>query len=61
MFPHKEGSKETLAWRLALSAKGRWRLSKPLPSNIAMAKESLSSIDQQSLTDYYNRVNRLQL
>ena len=60
-FLRKEGVEESLAWRLALSGKGWWRLSNSPASSIAMNKLLFSTMGYQSLTDYYNLVKRFKL
>ena len=60
-FLRKEGVEESLAWRLALSGKGWWRLSNSPASNIGMNKLWFARMGYQSLTDYYNLVKRFKL
>ena len=60
-FLRKEGVEKTLAWRLALSGKGWWRLSASPASSIAMNKLWFARMGYQSLKDYYDRVNGFQL
>lgn len=60
-FLRKEGVEETLAWRLALSGKGWWRLSASPASSIAMNKLWFARMGYLSLTDYYEQVHRFKL
>jgi group II intron reverse transcriptase/maturase len=60
-FLRKEGVEESLAWRLALSGKGWWRLSNSPASSIGMNKLWFARMGYQSLTDYYNLVKRFKL
>ena len=60
-FFRKEGIEETLAWRLALSGKGWWRLSNSPASSMAMNKEWFSRMGYQSLKVYYEQVKRFKL
>ena len=60
-FLCKEGVERTLAWRLALSGKGWWRLAASPASTIGMNKLWFSRMEYQSLTDYYNLVKRFKL
>jgi RNA-directed DNA polymerase len=60
-FLRKEGVEESLAWRLALSGKGWWRLAGSPASTIGMSKLWFSTMGYQSLTDYYNLVKRFKL
>lgn len=60
-FLCKEGLEKTLAWRLALSGKGWWRLSNSSASNMAMNKEWFARMGYQALIDYYNLVKRFKL
>lgn len=60
-FLRKEGVEESLAWRLALSGKGWWRLTNSPASTIGMSKLWFSRMGYQSLTDYYNLVKRFKL
>lgn len=60
-FLRKEGVEETLAWRLALSGKGWWRLANSPASTISMNNLWFARMGYQSLTDYYNRVKRFKL
>lgn len=60
-FLRKAGIEETLAWRLALSGKGWWRLSNSSASNMAMHKEWFAGKGYQSLKVYYEQVKRFKL
>lgn len=60
-FLRKEGVEESLAWRLALSGKGWWRLAASPASSIGMNKLWFSRMGYQSLTDYYNQIKRFKL
>jgi group II intron reverse transcriptase/maturase len=60
-FLRKEGVEESLAWRLALSGKGWWRLSNSPASSIGMNKLWFARMGYQSLTDHYNLVKRFEL
>ena len=60
-FLRKEGVEESLAWRLALSGKGWWRLSMSPASSIGMNKLWFAKMGYQGLTDYYNLVKRFKL
>lgn len=60
-FLRKAGIEETLAWRLALSGKGWWRLSNSPASNMAMNKHWFDQQEYQSLTVYYQQVKRFKL
>lgn len=60
-FLIKEGVEKTLAWRLALSGKGWWRLSNSPASNIAMNRDWFNREGYQSLKVYYEQVNRFKL
>lgn len=60
-FLRKEGVEETLAWRLALSGKGWWRLSNSPASSMAMNKEWFARMGYQSLKVYYEQVKRFKL
>ena len=60
-FLRKEEVEETLAWRLALSGKGWWRLSASPASTIGMNNLWFARMGYQSLTDYYNLVKRFKL
>ena len=60
-FLCKEGIEKTLAWRLALSGKGWWRLSNAPASDMAMNKEWFARLGYQSLALYYEQVKRFKL
>jgi len=60
-FLCKEGVEKSLAWRLALSGKGWWRLAASPASTIGMNKLWFSRMGYQSLIDYYNLVKRFKI
>ena len=60
-FLRKLGVEESLAWRLALSGKGWWRLAASPASTIGMNNQWFASMGYQSLTVFYNQVKRFKL
>ena len=54
-FLRKAGIEETLAWRLALSGKGWWRLSSIPAGSMVMNKEWFSGMGYQSQRSIMNK------